>query len=83
MVGERREDVERRHCVGGLHEAVDVGGQFCDEVVVEGLFERGASFPRGNRLVFEGLEFLRDVALGVLERLTARVARGNVRRLRL
>ena len=69
--------------MGGLHEAVDIDGKLRDEVVVEGLFKRGASFARRDRLVLEGLELFRDVAFGVLEGLSARVTCGDVRRLRL
>ena len=52
--------------------------QFVEDRFVEQLFAGQRAFLRRQRLVLEGLQFRRDVALGVLQRLAAAVVVGNL-----
>lgn len=51
----------------------DVGGEHVENLLVEHLLPTERAFLRRQRLVFEGLEFGRDVTLGVLECLSAAI----------
>ncbi len=52
--------------------------QVVQQPLEQPLLPRQRSLLRGQRLVLEGLQFRRDVALGVLERLPAAVVVGNL-----
>jgi hypothetical protein len=53
--------------------SADVRRQVGQQLVVQHLFAHEGAVLRRQRLVFEGLEFRRDVALGVLQGLAAAV----------
>ena len=54
------------------------GASWFEQLFVEQFFARQRAFLRGQRLVFEGLEFRRDVALGIFQRLAATVIVGHL-----
>ena len=60
----------------------DVRRERVEQLLVEQLLARQRALLRGQRLVLEGLQFRRDVALGVLQRLAAAVVVRHLFRLR-
>ena len=81
--GKAREDVELGEGARDLLQLRDVGAEFVEQRLEQGFLQRQRAVLGRQRLVLEGLELGRDVALGVLQRLPAPVVVGHLFGLRV
>jgi hypothetical protein len=79
-VGKGAEAVEQRDGAGNALQRCDRCGERFQQLLVELLLQRQCAVVGRQRLVLEGLELRRDVALGVFQRLPTPVVVGNFRR---
>ena len=76
--GKRRERVKLRDRGGGLLDALGARADLVAQGGEDLVFERVVTLPRGQDLLLQVLELLRDVALAVDERLLADVGVGHL-----
>ncbi len=76
--GKRREGIKLRDRGGGLLDALGIGADLVAQGGEQLVFERVVALARGQDLLLQVLELLRDVALAVDERLLADVGLGHL-----
>ncbi len=76
-VGETDKDVEFCQSAGGLLQAGEPGREIVEDTVVQNSFPAQRTLPCTQDLVFEFLQFRRDVTLRAFQRLASQVVRGG------